>query len=85
MNNMENKIIDLDNHMKILNFLIYIQSIGVISETQRIEYSNYIQEYLKEKRETLNILENMLEDMLNETRKWQYDKNRMYYCRKQRK
>lgn len=66
---MSNKIIDLDNHMKILNFLIYIQSIGVISETQRIEYSNYIQEYLKEKRETLNILENMLEDMLNETRK----------------
>lgn len=65
---MPNKIIDLDNHMKILNFLIYIQSIGVISETQRIEYSNYIQEYLKEKRETLNILENMLEDMLNETR-----------------
>lgn len=49
MNNMENKIIDLDNHMRILNFLIYIQSIGVISETQRIEYSNYIQEHLKEK------------------------------------
>ena len=46
---MENKIIDLDNHMRILNFLIYIQSIGVISETQRIEYSNYIQEHLKEK------------------------------------
>lgn len=65
---MPNKIIDLDNHMKILNFLIYIQSIGVISETQRIEYSNYIQEHLKEKRETLNILENILEDMLNETR-----------------
>lgn len=54
--------------MKILNFLIYIQSIGIISETQRIEYSNYIQEYLKEKRETLNILESILEDMLNETR-----------------
>ena len=68
MNNMENKIIDLDNHMIILNFLVHIQSIGIISETQRIEYSNYIQEYLKEKRETLNILENILEDMLNETR-----------------
>ena len=61
---MSNKIIDLDNHMKILNFLIYIQSIGVISETQRIEYSNYIQEYLKEKRETLNILENFMKDIL---------------------
>ena len=64
MNNMENKIIDLDNHMKILNFLIYIQSIGIINETQRIEYSNYNQEHLKEKRETLNILENIMKDIL---------------------
>lgn len=64
MNNMSNKIIDLDNHMRILNFLIYIQSIGIISETQRIEYSNYIQEYLKEKRETLNILEEFMKDIL---------------------
>lgn len=61
---MSNKIVDLDNHMKILNFLVYIQSIGVISETQRIEYSNYIQEYLKERKETLDILENFMKDML---------------------
>lgn len=61
---MSNKIVDLDNHMKILNFLVYIQSIGVISETQRIEYSNYIQEHLKERKETLDILENFMKDML---------------------
>lgn len=61
---MSNKIIDLDNHMNILNFLVHIQSIGIISETQRIEYSNYIQEYLKEKRETLDILESFMKDML---------------------
>lgn len=61
---MSNKIVDLDNHMKILNFLVHIQSIGVISETQRIEYSNYIQDYLKERKETLDILENFMKDML---------------------
>ena len=37
---MEKKeLIDLDSHMKILNFLTYLQSIDVLSETQRIDYS----------------------------------------------
>lgn len=57
---MDNKIIDLDNHMKILNFLIHLQSIGIINETQRIEYSKYIQDYLKERKDNLNLLNQLL-------------------------
>ena len=58
---MDNKIIDLDNHMKILNFLIHLQSIGIINETQRIEYSNYIQDYLKERKDNLDFLNHILD------------------------
>ena len=58
---MEKKeLIDLDSHMKILNFLTYLQSIDVLSETQRIDYSNYIQEYLKGKKDNLDILNQCL-------------------------
>ena len=58
---MEKKeIIDLDSHMKILNFLTYLQSIDVLSETQRIDYSNYIQEYLKGRKDNLDILNQCL-------------------------
>ena len=58
---MEKKeLIDLDGHMKILNFLTYLQSIGVLSETQRIDYSNYIQEYLKGRKDNLDILNQCL-------------------------
>ena len=54
---MEKKeLIDLDSHMKILNFLTYLQSIDVLSETQRIDYSNYIQEYLKGRKDNLDML-----------------------------
>ena len=58
---MDNKIIDLDTHMKILNFLIHLQSIGIINETQRIEYSNYIQDYLKERKDNLDFLNHLLD------------------------
>lgn len=59
---MEKKeIIDLDSHMKILNFLTYLQSIDVLSETQRIDYSNYIQEYLKGRKDNLDILNQCLD------------------------
>ena len=59
---MEKKeLIDLDGHMKILNFLTYLQSIDVLSETQRIDYSNYIQEYLKERKDNLDILNQCLD------------------------
>lgn len=58
---MDNKVIDLDIHMKILNFLIYLQSIGIINETQRIEYSNYIQDYLKERKDNLDFLNHLLD------------------------
>ena len=59
---MEKKeLIDLDSHMKILNFLTYLQSIDVLSETQRIDYSNYIQEYLKERKDNLDILNQCLD------------------------
>lgn len=58
---MEKKeMIDLDSHMKILNFLTYLQSIDVLSETQRIDYSNYIQEYLKGRKDNLDILNQCL-------------------------
>ena len=58
---MEKKeLIDLDSHMKILNFLTYLQSIDVLSETQRIDYSNYIQEYLKGRKDNLDILNQRL-------------------------
>ena len=59
---MEKKeLIDLDSHMKILNFLTYLQSIDVLSETQRIDYSNYIQEYLKGRKHNLDILNQCLD------------------------
>ena len=59
---MEKKgLIDLDSHMKILNFLTYLQSIDVLSETQRIDYSNYIQEYLKGRKDNLDILNQCLD------------------------
>ena len=58
---MEKKeLIDLDGHMKILNFVTYLQSIDVLSETQRIDYSNYIQEYLKGRKDNLDILNQCL-------------------------
>ena len=58
---MEKKeLIDLDSHMKILNFLTYLQSIDVLSETQRIDYSNDIQEYLKGRKDNLDILNQCL-------------------------
>ena len=58
---MEKKeLIDLDSHMKILNFLTYLQSIDVLSETQRMDYSNYIQEYLKGRKDNLDILNQCL-------------------------
>ena len=63
---MEKKeLIDLDNHMKILNFLIYLQSIGLLSETQRINYSNYIQDYLKERKNNLDTLNQCLDSIIN--------------------
>ena len=59
---MEKKeLIDLDSHMKILNFLTYLQSIDVLSETQRIDYSNYIQEYLKGRKDNLDMLNQCLD------------------------
>ena len=59
---MEKKeLIDLDSHMKILNFLTYLQSIDILSETQRIDYSNYIQEYLKGRKDNLDILNQCLD------------------------
>ena len=59
---MEKKeLIDLDSHMKILNFLTYLQSIDVLSESQRIDCSNYIQEYLKGRKDNLDILNQCLD------------------------
>lgn len=59
-NKMHNEIVDLDTHMKILNFLVHLQSIGVVKEIQVIEYSKYIQDYLKERKDNLDFLEQFL-------------------------
>lgn len=59
-NKMHNEIVDLDTHMKILNFLVHLQSIGVVKEIQTIEYSKYIQDYLKERKDNLDFLEQFL-------------------------
>lgn len=60
---MEDKIIDFDTHMKILNFLIHIQSIGLIDEQQRICFSEHIQDYLKERRSNIELLESLFESI----------------------
>lgn len=62
-NNKHKEIIDLDTHMKILNFLIHIQSLGVITEEQRDCYSSYIQDYLKQRRSNIEFLENVLNEI----------------------
>lgn len=59
----DNKIVDFDSHMKILNFLTHIQSIGIITEEQRDYYSNYIQEYLKQRESNIKFLENVLKEI----------------------
>ena len=59
-------LIDLDNHMRILNFLIYLQSIDVLSETKRIDCSNYIQDYLNERNKSVDILKKCLNLMKND-------------------
>ena len=59
-------LIDLDNHMRILNFLIYLQSIDVLSETKRIDYSNYIQDYLNEMNKSVDILNKCLNLIKND-------------------
>ena len=60
---MEDKIIDFDTHMKILNFLIHIQSIGLIDEQQRTCFSEHIQDYLKERRNNIELLESIVESI----------------------
>lgn len=56
----EDEIVDIDTHLKILKFLIHLQNIGVIDEAQITEYSKYIQKYLKESKEDLDFLEDFL-------------------------
>lgn len=60
---MSKEIIDFDTHVKILNFLIHIQSIGVITEEQRLVYSDYIQDYLKDRKDSIEFLEDMLKEL----------------------
>lgn len=62
-NKMHSEIIDFDTHIKILNFLIHIQSRGIIDEKQRCFYSGYIQDYLKERRNNIEFLENVLNEI----------------------
>lgn len=60
---MEDKVIDFDTHMIILNFLIHIQSIGLINEEQRVCFSEHIQDYLKERRSNIELLESLFESI----------------------
>lgn len=60
---MEDKVIDFDTHMRILNFLIHIQSIGLINEEQRVCFSEHIQDYLKERRSNIELLESLFESI----------------------
>ena len=53
----KDEVVDLYTHIKILNFLIHLQSIGVINEIQRTEYSKHIQNYLKERKDNLDFFE----------------------------
>lgn len=57
------KGVDFDTHMKILNFLIHLQSKGLMNESQRVYYSMYIQEYLKEREENIKFMEDLLESI----------------------
>lgn len=50
------KAVDFDTHMKILNYLIHIQSIGIIDEEQRIIFSKHIQPYLKDRQYRIDFL-----------------------------
>lgn len=63
-NKCENKeIVDFDTHIKILNFLIHIQSLGIITEEQRDYYSSYIQDYLTKRKNNIEFLESVLKEM----------------------
>lgn len=59
------ELIEVDDHMKILNFLIYLQSIGVVNEEQRINYSNHIQDYLKGRKDNVDVLNQCLSLIVN--------------------
>lgn len=59
----DNKIIDLDTHLKILNFLIHIQSLGIITEEQINCYSSYIQDYLRQRKSNIEFLEKVLKEI----------------------
>lgn len=56
-------VVDFDTHMKILRFLIYLQSTGHINESQKNYYSMFIQEHLKEKENDIKFLESFLENI----------------------
>ena len=56
----KNKTVDVDTHMKILNFLLHLQSKGLINDSQRVYYSMYIQDYLKEKEDNIKFMEELL-------------------------
>ena len=59
----KSEIIDFDTHMKILNFLIHIQSIGIIDKEQMCFYSSCIQGYLKQRKSNIEFLENVLSEI----------------------
>lgn len=60
---MKDKVVDFDTHMKILNFLVHIQSIGLIDEEQRVYFSEHIQDYLRERRNNIELLESIFESI----------------------
>ena len=63
MENKDIKTMDFDTHYKILNFLSYLQGIGIINQTQRDLYASYIPEHLTEKEEIKNVLKDLFKDI----------------------
>jgi hypothetical protein len=59
------KIMNFDSHCKILNFLTYLQGIGVITEKEKDLYASYIQEHLTEREETITILKGLFNGLGN--------------------
>ena len=65
MDNKERLVVDFDGHLKIFNFLLHIESIGIINKEQTTLYSTYIQDYLRERNSNIEFLESVLKEINN--------------------
>lgn len=63
---MGSKIVNFDLHIKILNYLSYIQSVGAITESQRFELSEYIQAYIIQREDKLTVMSELINSLKEE-------------------